>query len=176
LTTTTTTTTRTTATHGAPAGEPLTELARYFALVGAAAASGADTWLPMFSGAVDAAWHRLTLDSAALADFCTLHAGVQVGHQPARGHGRIAWVEEYERRFGTPLPHIWFTRADGTVDAEALEQYERTGIVVTGWDCAPAPTDPEPEDGLEAPPSPTHTAPHPQEKPREGYGEGRPTR
>lgn len=162
--------TRTTALDAAPAGEPLTELGRYFALVGTAGVSGSETWLPMFSPAVDAAWHRLTGDPVALADFCDRHAGVQIGHRPARGHGQIAWVEAYEERFGA-LPRIWFTRADGTVDVDALERYERTGIVVTDWDCGPVLPDSDPEEGVEAPPSPTHTAPHPQEKPLPGYGE-----
>lgn len=147
------------------------ELARFFELVGQAARSGADPCLPMFSSAVDACWHDMANNEpAGLDQFCREHAGIPLRHVAATGTGPIEWVPDYEARFG-PLPIIWFTRRDGSVDTRALEAYQATGTVVTDWDCSPMPTDPDREGGIEAPPAPTHTAPRPQEQPLPGVGE-----
>lgn len=155
-----------------PAGsEALTELGRFLTLVGGAAVRGADTWLPMFSPAVDGAWHLLQDTPERHDSFCREHAGRPVRHLPARGHGAIAWVAAYEAAYG-PLPQVWFTDADGTVNERLWSAYQRTGTVVTDWDCGPEPGDVDPEEGIEAPPAPAHTnPPNPQQKPLPGYGE-----
>lgn len=49
------------------------------------------------------------------------------------------WVDEYTARFGA-LPPVWFADASGRIDTDILSQYERTGTVVTNWDCSPVPS------------------------------------
>ncbi|MGW7820138.1 hypothetical protein ACWGLF_18870 [Streptomyces puniciscabiei] len=105
----------------------------------------------MFSGAVDAEWHRL-LNTPEYADFCTAHAGSLIGHAENTGAGEISWVKAYQEMFG-PLPEIWFTGADGQVDALALGRYRDTGIVVAEWDCSPTGGD-----GDDIAPKPRETA------------------
>ncbi|MGP8301657.1 hypothetical protein ACTPOK_27800 [Streptomyces inhibens] len=95
----------------------------------------------MFSTAIDAAWHRL-LGSPEYAEFSTRHAGQVFGHVSSYGTGRVSWVCTYEEMFG-PLPGIWFTDADGTIDEEAAARYRETGEVWAEWNCSPAPGDPE---------------------------------
>ncbi|MFI9076238.1 hypothetical protein ACIGW8_07005 [Streptomyces sioyaensis] len=95
----------------------------------------------MFSTAVDAAWHQL-LSTSECATFCSQHAGQAFGHVASCGNGRVSWVSTYEDMFG-PLPDIWFTDADGTVDRAAVDRYRTTGEVWAEWNCSPAPDDPE---------------------------------
>ncbi|MFJ9840084.1 hypothetical protein ACIRYZ_06370 [Kitasatospora sp. NPDC101155] len=44
-------------------------------------------------------------------------------------------------RYYGPLPQVWFTDAEGTVDTGALARYRETGQVWAEWDCSPAPGD-----------------------------------
>lgn len=150
--------------------DALTELGKFFGLVRDAAASGGNTRLPMFSPFIDAAWHQLQHAPDDLDRFCREHASGPVRHLTTGGTGTIEWVAAYEAAYG-PLPLIWFTDADGNLDVATRAAYLKTGIVVSDWDCAPAPGDIDPEEGAEAPQRPTHTSPHPQEKPLPGYGE-----
>ncbi|GGS79409.1 hypothetical protein [Streptomyces cinerochromogenes] len=110
------------------------ELGRFLAVAAERLAAG-HTVVEMFSGAVDAEWHRF-LDDPGYTAFCTDHAGGVLGHAAVAGAGEISWVAAYEEMFGT-LPEIWFTDADGTVDTGALGRYRRTGVVVAEWDCSP---------------------------------------
>ncbi|MES4908221.1 MULTISPECIES: hypothetical protein [unclassified Streptomyces] len=121
-------------------GAELDELGNFFTLYAERQARGDDRVMPMFSARIDAAWHQLNTDPAALAAFCDRHAGLPVGHAPLKGSGRVGWVEEYAARFGT-LPAVWFTDVSGQVDTDLLGRYERTGIVITDWDCSPVPGD-----------------------------------
>ncbi|MFI7174640.1 hypothetical protein [Streptomyces spororaveus] len=110
------------------------ELGR-FLTVSAARFKDGHTKVEMFSGAIDAEWHQL-LDSSDYAEFCTQHAGQQVGHVRLKGSGEIAWVTAYEALYGS-LPEVWFTDAAGEVDIEAVDRYRTTGVVVAEWDCSP---------------------------------------
>ncbi|MER7790917.1 hypothetical protein [Streptomyces sp. NPDC097640] len=123
-----------------PDGAELDELGKFFTLYAERQARGDDRVMPMFSARIDAAWHRLNTHPAALAAFSERHAGMPVGHAPLKGSGRVNWIEEYAARFGT-LPAVWFADASGWVDTDALGRYERTGTVVTNWDCSPVPGD-----------------------------------
>jgi hypothetical protein len=49
-------------------------------------------------------------------------------------------VSAYEEAYG-PLPEVWFTAADGTVNTQALKRYRETGEVWAEWDCGPVPGD-----------------------------------
>ncbi|QTE00667.1 hypothetical protein [Streptomyces cyanogenus] len=124
------------------------ELGRFFAVAAERLAAG-HAVVEMFSGAIDAEWHRF-LDDPAYATFCADHAGGVLGHAAAAGAGEISWVAAYEEMFGM-LPECWFTDADGKVDTDALTRYRQTGIVVAEWDCSPTSGDgddvvpPEPE-------------------------------
>ncbi|MFG2812534.1 hypothetical protein [Streptomyces sp. NPDC048410] len=89
----------------------------------------------MFSGAVDAEWHRM-LDTPEYDAFCAEHAGTLISHAENSGLGEISWVTVYEEMFGQ-LPAIWFADADGQVDADAMACYRETGVVVAEWDCSP---------------------------------------
>ncbi|MBT2676630.1 hypothetical protein J7E95_38780 [Streptomyces sp. ISL-14] len=95
----------------------------------------------MFSTAIDAEWHRL-LKSPEYTEFSQAHAGQVLGHVPVKGSGEIGWVSAYEAAYGK-LPEVWFTREDGSVDTEALNRYQETGIVVAEWDCTPTGGDDE---------------------------------
>ncbi|MEU6244193.1 hypothetical protein [Streptomyces sp. NPDC047024] len=110
------------------------ELGRFFKVAVRRFKAGHPT-AEMFSGAVDAEWHRM-LSSPAYAAFCTEHAGTLIGHAENSGFGEISWVTAYEEMFG-PLPEVWFADADGQVDAAALARYRETGEVVAEWDCSP---------------------------------------
>jgi len=113
-----------------------TELGRFFEV--SARQFATEQPLPeMFSAAVDAEWHRF-LNDPEYAEFCGRHAGQLVGHVEAKGVGRISWVGAYEEMFG-PLPEVWFTDADGVLDAQALARYRDTGEVRAEWDCTPLP-------------------------------------
>ncbi|MFI9331152.1 hypothetical protein ACIGZJ_26890 [Kitasatospora sp. NPDC052868] len=120
-------------------GSELVELGRFFTIAGRRLAAG-DTFPEMFSGAVDAVWHTLADDHAAHATFTTAHAGQPLTHVKGVGSGCIGWIASYEEAYG-PLPKIWFTSADGSVDTEALARYRETGTVVAEWNCSPAPGD-----------------------------------
>ncbi|MFF2808539.1 hypothetical protein ACFVT2_15475 [Streptomyces sp. NPDC058000] len=95
----------------------------------------------MFSAAIDAEWHRL-LGSPEYVEFSSRHAGQPLEHVSSCGTGRVSWIATYEKLFG-PLPDIWFTDADGTVNHEAAARYRKTGEVWAAWNCSPAPGDPE---------------------------------
>jgi hypothetical protein len=110
------------------------ELSRFLTITGRRLANGQSA-PEMFSPAVDAVWHQM-LGTPAYAALCQETAGRPIGHVPNNGHGPIAWVSAYEAAYG-PLPEIWFTDADGTVDQDALTRYRETGTVVAEWDCSP---------------------------------------
>ncbi|OKJ15753.1 hypothetical protein [Kitasatospora sp. CB01950] len=117
----------------------LAELGRFFTIAG----QRFDAGLPMpqmFSGAVDRAWHRLTEDPDEHAAFTVKYAHRRLRHAESGGEGFIDWVDAYEKACG-PLPEIWFTDADGELDAEALGRYRTTGTVWAEWDCSPEPSD-----------------------------------
>ncbi|PJJ02103.1 hypothetical protein BX264_2433 [Streptomyces sp. 2333.5] len=95
----------------------------------------------MFSPTVDAAWHRLA-GTPEYAPFCHQHARQVFGHVTSHGSGKVSWIRTYEEMFG-PLPGIWFTDADGTVDEKAADYYRATGEVWAEWNCSPVPEDPE---------------------------------
>ncbi|MEU5148748.1 hypothetical protein AB0G42_16355 [Streptomyces yangpuensis] len=111
-----------------------TELGKFFTVSARRFAEGHKT-VEMFSGAIDAEWHRL-METAEYADFSTVHAGIVLGHGANCGSGRVAWVTAYEEMYGT-LPVIWFTREDGTLDEEGLAHYRETGTVCGEWNCNP---------------------------------------
>ncbi|MFE9421645.1 hypothetical protein ACFYNO_01645 [Kitasatospora sp. NPDC006697] len=117
----------------------LEELGKFFTL--AARLLDSDQAAPqMFSTAIDAAWHQLVNDPAAHDAFAIQHAGRKLAHTDDGGIGFISWVSVYEEAYG-PLPEIWFTDAEGTVNTEALARYRETGEVWGEWDCSPAPTE-----------------------------------
>ncbi|MFF2143151.1 hypothetical protein [Kitasatospora sp. NPDC058190] len=117
----------------------LAELGRFFSIAARFLDTG-QTAPQMFSTAIDAAWHRLLEDPEAHAAFTTQHAGRLLRHSPVKGEGFISWITAYEKAYG-PLPQIWFTEADGSVNTEALARYRETGQVWAEWDCSPAPGD-----------------------------------
>jgi hypothetical protein len=117
----------------------LVELGRFLA-ISARRFDAGDSGPEMFGAAIDAAWHTLLQDPAAYTEFATEHAGRTIGHSPAQGEGFIGWVAAYEEAYG-PLPEIWFTDTDGTVDTAALDRYRETGKVWARWDCTPVPGD-----------------------------------
>ncbi|MFE7578658.1 hypothetical protein ACFU5Z_28340 [Streptomyces sp. NPDC057521] len=119
----------------------LEELGKFFTV----AARRFDAGQPapeMFSTAIDAAWHRLAQDPRAHSAFTAEHAGRELAHSEASGCGPIAWVDTYEEAYG-PLPDVWFTAADGSLDTAGLAAYRETGRVVAEWNCSPAPSDGE---------------------------------
>ncbi|MFF1904223.1 MULTISPECIES: hypothetical protein [unclassified Kitasatospora] len=115
----------------------LVELGRFFRIAGQRFDAG-QTAPEMFSLAIDATWHVLAQNTQAHREFTIAHAGQELSHIAWAGHGHIAWVKAYEEAYG-PLPEIWFTNADGTLNTEALAQYRETGTVVAEWDCGPKP-------------------------------------
>ncbi|MBL7496962.1 hypothetical protein I6A84_39100 [Frankia sp. CNm7] len=126
--------------------DPLVELGRYFAVAAARAAGGEET--PMFSGYMDAAWHRLLKeDPAGYTALAAEYAGGPVEHLPAVGTGLVEWVGAYEEAYG-PLPDVWFTDAAGVLDVDARDAYRAAGQVIASWDCKP---------GLPAPRPPADT-------------------
>ncbi|WP_448330769.1 hypothetical protein [Streptomyces sp. DSM 41534] len=137
-----------------PVGIELDELGKFFALYAERRSRGDNRVMPMFSARVDAAWHHLATDPADLASFCHRFAGTPIGHAPVKGAGRVDWIDEYTDRFGA-LPAVWFADASGKIDAEILSRYERTGTVVTNWDCSPVPSGGEGDDEVA---TPTRTA------------------
>lgn len=100
----------------------------------------------MFSGAIDAEWHRM-LNTPEYAAFCIKHAGALIGHAECQAEGPISWVPAYEEMFG-PLPELWFTDADGVVGTTVLARYRETGVVVAEWDCTPTTGDGDGDDGV----------------------------
>lgn len=111
-----------------------TELHRFLTITGQRLKNG-QPMPQMFSPAVDAAWHEM-LDTPAYAALCQETAGQPIRHVANNGYGPIAWVAAYEAEYG-PLPEIWFTDAEGTVDDQALARYRSTGTLVAEWDCGP---------------------------------------
>ncbi|NEE29424.1 hypothetical protein G3M53_28750 [Streptomyces sp. SID7982] len=111
-----------------------TELRRFLTITGQRFRAGQSA-PEMFSPAVDAAWHALlgTPDYEAL---CLESAGQPIRHVENSGYGPVPWVAAYEEAYG-PLPEIWFTDADGTVDRSAVARYRESGTVVAEWDCGP---------------------------------------
>ncbi|MGW2920087.1 hypothetical protein ACWDBF_19815 [Streptomyces angustmyceticus] len=116
------------------------ELGKFFE-VSARQFKAGDIAPEMFSTAIDAEWHR-ALGSPEYAEFSSRHAGRVFGHVTDYGTGRVSWIRTYEEMFG-PLPEIWFTDTDGTVDQEAADRYRATGEVWAEWNCSPTPGDPE---------------------------------
>ncbi|MEU7023738.1 hypothetical protein ABZ990_24200 [Streptomyces sp. NPDC046203] len=110
------------------------ELGRFLAVAAQRFARGEGP-AEMFSGAVDAEWHRL-LSTSGYAEFSTTHAGAVLGHREMNGSGPVGWVSAYEKAYG-PLPEVWFTDGHGTLDADAFARYRKTGTVVAEWDCGP---------------------------------------
>ncbi|MFF7458245.1 hypothetical protein [Kitasatospora sp. NPDC008115] len=118
-------------------GVELDELGKFFTIAARRIDAG-KTAPQMFSAAVDSAWHALLADPAAHEAFTLRYAGRELVHVETRGFGPIAWVAAYEEAYG-PLPEIWFTNADGTVNTEALTRYRESGTVTAEWDCGPKP-------------------------------------
>ncbi|MFE9465412.1 hypothetical protein ACFYNW_17370 [Streptomyces virginiae] len=112
-----------------------TELGRFLTLAGYRYNQG-ESATPMFSGAIDAAWHELAEDPAAHEAFGIEHAGAVVHHVEGSGEGFVPWVSAYEEAYG-PLPVVWFTDADGHVDEAAFTTYQETGRVWASWKCGP---------------------------------------
>ncbi|MFJ5634951.1 hypothetical protein ACIQF5_20225 [Streptomyces goshikiensis] len=112
----------------------LVELGKFFT-VSAARFKDGHSVVEMFSGAIDAEWHRL-METPGYAAFSTTHAGTVFGHGANCGTGPVAWVCAYEEMYGR-LPAIWFTREDGTLDEDGLTHYRETGIVFGEWNCNP---------------------------------------
>jgi hypothetical protein len=117
----------------------LVELGKFFTISARRFDTG-QTAPEMFSAAIDAAWHRLAKDPRAHHAFANEHAGRKLDHIETAGHGFIAWVPAYEEAYG-PLPEIWFTTRNGTVNEQSLSRYTETGTVVAEWNCSPAPGD-----------------------------------
>jgi hypothetical protein len=115
----------------------LDELGKFFRITARRIDAG-ETAPQMFSAAIDAAWHTLVADPAAHDAFALQHAGRKLEHIEMQGFGPIAWVAGYEEAYG-PLPEVWFTNAEGTVNTEALAQYRESGTVTAEWDCGPRP-------------------------------------
>ncbi|WP_316528129.1 hypothetical protein [Kitasatospora brasiliensis] len=113
----------------------LAELGRFFRIAVRRIDAG-EAGPEMFSGAVDAAWHRLVADPVAHEAFAFRHAGRRLVHVEGSGAGFVSWVGAYEEAYG-PLPEVWFTDADGTVDTAALARYRETGEVWAEWNCGP---------------------------------------
>jgi hypothetical protein len=125
----------------------LDELGKFFTIAARRIAAGR-TAPEMFSAAIDSVWHELVGDPAAHDAFALRYAGRRLAHVESAGSGHIAWVSGYEEAYG-PLPEVWFTDADGTVNTEALARYRDTGEVYAEWDCSPAGGDGD--DGVGAP-------------------------
>ncbi|MFJ6771594.1 hypothetical protein ACIQOV_11610 [Kitasatospora sp. NPDC091257] len=120
-------------------GVELDELGKFFTVTARRIDAG-EVAPEMFSAAIDAAWHRLATDPAAHQAFTLRHAGRTLAHVESAGSGFISWVGAYEEAYG-PLPEVWFTDADGMVNAEALARYRETGEVWAEWNCSPEPGD-----------------------------------
>ncbi|MFC8829587.1 hypothetical protein ACFT9I_30080 [Streptomyces sp. NPDC057137] len=117
----------------------LVELGKFFTVTARRLDAG-HTAPEMFSTAIDAVWHQLADAPQVHAAFTTEHAGRKLTHVETAGCGLIAWVAAYGEMYG-PLPEIWFTNADGTINERSLTLYRKTGTVVAEWDCAPTPSD-----------------------------------
>ncbi|MFG2911299.1 hypothetical protein ACGF0D_00165 [Kitasatospora sp. NPDC048298] len=117
----------------------LDELGKFFTITARRIDAGQSA-PEMFSAAIDATWHRLADAPAVHQAFTLRHAGRRLAHVESAGSGFVSWVGAYEEAYG-PLPEVWFTDADGTVDAEALARYRESGEVWAEWNCAPAPGD-----------------------------------
>ncbi|WP_405798098.1 hypothetical protein [Streptomyces sp. NBC_01506] len=117
----------------------MVELGKFFTVTARRLDAG-HTAPEMFSPAIDAVWHQLADAPRAHAAFTTEHAGRELAHVESAGYGLIGWVAAYEEMYG-PLPEIWFTDADCTVNERSLARYRNTSTVVAEWDCAPAPSD-----------------------------------
>ncbi|MEV7771286.1 hypothetical protein [Kitasatospora sp. NPDC086791] len=126
----------------------LDELGKFFTIAARQIDAG-QTAPQMFSAAIDAAWHALAAAPGAHEAFTLQHAGRKLTHVESAGNGFISWVSAYEEAYG-PLPEIWFTDANGTVNTEALGRYRDTGEVYAEWDCSPAGGDGD-DDGVMAP-------------------------
>ncbi|MGH3566851.1 MAG: hypothetical protein ACRDRH_12625 [Pseudonocardia sp.] len=111
--------------------EPLTELARFFAI-----SAESTQMCPMFSPCVDQAWHTLLATPDSYAKFSREACGQVLRHQASLGDGLIPWVSDYEARFGKLAP-LWFADATGAVDQMAYATYRATGEVFHSWDCSP---------------------------------------
>jgi hypothetical protein len=120
-------------------GVELDELGKFFTITARRLDAG-QAGPEMFSGAIDAVWHRLAEDRAAHDVFSEVHAGRRLAHVSGPGEGFVSWVSAYEEAYGA-LPAVWFTGADGSVDSEALRRYRETGEVWAEWNCSPAPGD-----------------------------------
>ncbi|MEV8416122.1 hypothetical protein AB0P45_21305 [Streptomyces niveus] len=119
----------------------LVELGKFFTVAGRHLDVGEGA-PQMFSPAIDAVWHELAAAPHAHAAFTAEHAGRTLAHVETAGCGLVTWVTTYQEMYG-PLPEIWFTDADGTINERSLNRYRETGRVVAEWDCSPAPGDGE---------------------------------
>lgn len=110
----------------------LNELARFLNIAADRAADGEVT--PMFSAYLDRRWHAM-LNRDDYQDWCEAQVGRLISHKESVGRGPIAWIPEYERRFGS-LPEMWFATADGRgLDHDLLARYRSTGTVTASWSC-----------------------------------------
>lgn len=126
-----------TGTAAAADADTLCELGRFLVVFGGRVLRGRRGPVPMFSGRIDAAWHRLAGDPDAHAAFARRHAGVPVAHRPGAGAGPVGWIEDYEAAYG-PLPAVWFTDEAGRLDEAAYAAYRSGAGVRASWNCAPS--------------------------------------
>ncbi|WP_077060414.1 hypothetical protein [Streptomyces sp. MP131-18] len=113
--------------------EALAELGRFFHLT---RSQPSNSEMPMFSGFIDVAWHRMLDHPEQYEAFCRTHAGASIQHVELAGEGPVNWIAAYEKQFGA-LPDIWFADAEGVVDQGTLDTYRYTGNIATSWDCSP---------------------------------------
>ncbi len=86
---------------------------------------------------VDTQWHQLLNSKPSeYGDFCQNAVGRDIRHMPAKGKGNIQWTRTYERLYG-PLPEIWFSDIDGSLDVASQKKYINTGVFYASWDCVP---------------------------------------
>ncbi|MFC7442597.1 hypothetical protein [Laceyella putida] len=117
------------------------ELGRFFQLFGEGVKE-----LSMPSGFIDSVWHRLLKCQTKYKAFCLQTVGKEVGHAQDSGEGRVPWVRDYEKRFGSLHP-VWFMDAHGNLDQIVYNEYKATGEWTRGsWRCRPIPGDGGDED------------------------------
>lgn len=113
------------------------ELGKFFS---AAKDFSSRTGKPAFmpSCMVDQKWHSLIAqqDQKEYADLAQNNFGKIPEHVSESGFGFIAWVKDYEKKFGK-LDLSWFYDTDGSFNQELFESYQRTGVLKCAWDCTP---------------------------------------
>ena len=111
------------------------ELGKFFQIASRRMAAGlGKNYMP--GGLIDEVWHTMLKDADRYATFSKAHAGHVLGHAENAGFGTLAWVADYEAKFGT-LDKVWFADKSGQIDSASFDEYQRTGQYVTSWDCTP---------------------------------------